>query len=213
MFISFEGIEGCGKSTQAQLLAGHLEENGISTILTKEPGGSRLGLELRDILLSMESTDLVPETELFLYLADRSQHVHTLIKPALSKEQAVICDRFADSMIVYQGYARGLDINLLIQLNQAAVQGVEPELTILLDLPADEGLKRALSRNIQKKMTKSEGRFEAESLEFHEKTRKGYLEWAGINQNRFHIIDARKGVSEIHENIVQQVKKVFFQKY
>ncbi|WP_028575273.1 dTMP kinase [Desulfonatronovibrio hydrogenovorans] len=212
MFITFEGIEGCGKSTQCRRLKSWLEEKGSQVVLTLEPGGSRLGLDLRRILLSMDNTDLSMEAELFLYLADRSQHVHTVIRPALEAGSTVISDRFADSTIVYQGYARGMDPGTLDHLNQIATTGIWPDLTVLLDLPAEIGLKRALDRNIQQNLTRSEGRFEAESLDFHNRVRQGYLAWAGRNPDRFLIVDATGSVEDIFETIRSRLESDFLKK-
>lgn len=208
MFVTFEGIEGCGKSTQAGLLRNYLQDKGMEVILTMEPGGSKLGLDLRRILLSMENSDLSEQAELFLYLADRAQHTHSLIIPALDIGKIVISDRFTDSTIVYQGYGRGMDVNMLHQLNSLATGGIRPGLTVLLDLPAEAGLNRALNRNIQKNLTMSEGRFEAESLEFHQKTRQGYLEWAAKNQDRFLVVDALLDIDTIFEFVVSKVNKI-----
>ena len=190
MFITFEGIEGTGKSTQMRLLTGHLQDKGLDVVNTLEPGGSRLGQELRRILLSMESRDLTGQSELFLYLADRAQHVTTVVRPALAAGKMVLCDRFADSTVVYQGYGRGLDPKLLHQLNEVAVDGTWPELTILLDIEPEIGLKRALTRNIRENKTDTEGRFEAESLTFHARIRQGYLTWAALHPERFAVLDA-----------------------
>ncbi len=212
MFITFEGIEGCGKSTQAGLLKNYLQEEGKEVVLTMEPGGSRLGLELRRILLSVENQDLSQEAELFLYLADRAQHTHSVIIPSLIAGKTVISDRFTDSTIAYQGYGRGIDPGILDQLNQLAVKGILPDITFLLDLPAENGLKRALNRNIRKNQTISEGRFEAESLEFHKKVRHGYLTWASLNQSRFVIVDATMDVGSIFAFIILKLEQ-FFKKF
>lgn len=209
MFITFEGIEGCGKSTQAGLLADFLRKKGIEAVLTREPGGSRLGRDLRRMLLSMENQDLSQEAELFLYLADRAQHVHSLIIPALGAGRTVISDRFTDSTIAYQGYGRGLDPGVLDQLNRMAVKGVLPDLTFLLDLPAKAGIKRARRRNVQDDLTIAEGRFEAESLEFHRQVRQGYLTWASLNRERFFIVDAARDPETIFRIISGKVEELF----
>lgn len=206
MFITLEGIEGCGKTTQAGLLSDFLRERGKDVVLTREPGGSRLGHDLRRILLSVENQDLSQEAELFLYLADRAQHTHSLIIPALRSGKVVISDRFIDSTIAYQGYGRGIDTGLLDQLNRLAVKGVLPDLTILFDLPAETGIKRARERNSQENLTITEGRFEAESLEFHKKIRQGYLTWAAMNRERFFIVDAAKDVETIFRVIAGKVE-------
>lgn len=206
MFVTFEGIEGCGKSTQVKLVAEHLTGTGHEVVTTLEPGGSRLGRLLRKILLDMESRDLTGQSELFLYLADRAQHVDQVIRPALDAGKIVLSDRFADSTVVYQGYGRGLDPKLLHQFNDVAVAGLWPELTLLFDLSPETGLKRALNRNIKEKKTDSEGRFEAESIAFHQRIREGYLTWAAIHKDRFHVIDAARPVEEVFADVRQAVE-------
>jgi dTMP kinase len=190
MFITFEGIEGSGKSTQIGLLAQALAERGLAATLTREPGGSGLGQTLRAILLSLETRDLNDRAELFLYLADRAQHVATIIRPALDAGGVVVCDRFADSTVAYQGHGRGLPLDLLLGFNQAAVAGTWPDLTILLDLDPATGLTRALARNRETGTSASEGRFEAEALDFHGRVRRGYLALAAAEPGRFVTIDA-----------------------
>lgn len=201
MFITFEGIEGTGKTTQIQLLKVFLEGAGKSVEVTLEPGGSRIGRELRKILLNMDGTDITEQCELFLYLADRAQHVSTVVRPAIEDGSIVISDRFADSTIVYQGYGRGLDPKLLRELNDVAVSGNWPDLTILLDIDPEVGLKRALTRNLQQNMMQEEGRFEAESLDFHSRVREGYLTWAALNNDRIAVVDADRSSDEIFEEI------------
>jgi dTMP kinase len=209
MFITFEGIEGCGKTTQVNRLKEYFESLGKEVLVTLEPGGSRLGKTLRKILLSMESQDLTREAELFLYLADRAQHVDQVIRPALEQGQVVISDRYADSTVVYQGYGRGLDPQILHSFNEIATRGIWPDLTILLDLPVEIGLKRAVTRNLQTKQT-DEGRFEAESIDFHNRVREGYLTWAALNKNRFIIVDATGSVDEIFEQIKNKLSDSTF---
>ncbi len=200
MFITFEGIEGSGKSSLIKMVAKRLEESGRSVLLTREPGGSRLGTTLRAILLDLENTDISSEAELFLYLADRAQHVAQVIRPALEAGKAVLCDRFADSTVVYQGYGRGLDPRQLHAFNDIAVAGLWPDLTLLLDLPVEVGLIRALTRNLRLQTTAEEGRFEAESLEFHGRVREGYLTWASINNKRFRTVDASQNLEQVFED-------------
>ena len=190
MFITLEGIEGSGKSTAMAGIAAWLEASGFTVTRTREPGGSRLGAPLRAILLDTANTDILPETELFLYLADRAQHVGQVIRPALAAGGVALSDRYADSTIVYQGYGRGLDPHLLHRLNDVAVAGLWPDLTFLLDLPPETGLRRALSRNQQEGRQTAEGRFEAERPDFHQRIREGYLTWAALNQSRFRIVNA-----------------------
>lgn len=205
MFITFEGIEGSGKTTALKGLKLALEQAGHTVLITREPGGSRLGKTLREILLSMESKDLTRETELFLYLADRAQHVAQVIRPALEAGQVVICDRYADSTVVYQGYGRGLDLDILHDCNDLAVGGLWPDLTILLDLEPQVGLKRALSRNIEQAKAAREGRFEAESINFHTRVREGYLTWAALHKHRFRIVDASQPLEDVIEQCKAQV--------
>ncbi|WP_456325539.1 dTMP kinase [Desulfonauticus submarinus] len=206
MFITFEGIEGCGKTTQAQKLKEYLESLGKKVLLTREPGGSNLGITLRKILLSMESQDITKETELFLYLADRSQHVHQIIKPALEEGSIVISDRYTDSTVVYQGYGRGIDPNILHLLNELATNKLNPDLTILLDLPVEIGLKRALARNLEDRISREEGRFEAESLEFHTKIREGYLTWAALHKERIIVINGNNKPEIVFKDILEAIK-------
>lgn len=206
MFITFEGIEGCGKTTQAKKLKAYLEEQGKEVLLTREPGGSKLGLELRKILLSLESEGISKECELFLYLADRAEHVKKTIKPALSQKKVVISDRYTDSTLVYQGYGRGIELDLLTKLNSLATENLEPDLTILLDLPVEEGLKRALERNLVDKVSRQEGRFEAESLDFHNKIREGYLTLASLNPQRFVIIDGSLSPEKVFATILTKIE-------
>jgi dTMP kinase len=190
MFITFEGIEGTGKSTQIALLDELLKSRGVKTLLTREPGGSALGRDLRRLLLHMDSQGMAAPAELFLYLADRAQHVAQVIRPALAQGKWVLSDRFADSTVVYQGYGRGLDPRTLHSLNEVAVAGLWPDLTLLLDLPAETGLNRALARNLREGKSREEGRFEAEALDFHNRVREGYLTWAALHRERIRVIPA-----------------------
>jgi dTMP kinase len=190
VFVTFEGIEGSGKSTQIKLLAETLTARGRSVVLTREPGGSELGRTLRAILLSVETRDLTSRAELFLYLADRAQHAASVIRPALIAGKAVLCDRYADSTVAYQGYGRGLDLAGLDALNAMAVDNLWPGRTILLDLDPETGLTRARNRNRRKGATAAEGRFEAEDLAFHGRVRQGYLALAARHPERFVVIDA-----------------------
>ncbi|MFO7817631.1 MAG: dTMP kinase [Thermodesulfobacteriota bacterium] len=207
MFITFEGIEGCGKSTQVKMLQERLETTGKQVLATREPGGSRLGTDLRSILLSMENKDITREAELFLYMADRAQHVNQVILPALNSDHVVISDRYADSTIVYQGYGRGLDPNILHSFNDVAIQKLWPDCTILLDLKPELGLKRAWARNVKHNLTQKEGRFEAEELSFHNRVREGYLTWASLHRQRFAVVDASLSVQETADQIWEKVLK------
>lgn len=207
MFITLEGMEGCGKSTQCALLVEHFTRLGFDVLRTLEPGGSVLGKELRRILLDPANSDLSPVSELFLYLADRAQHVGTVIRPALAQDRVVICDRFADSTVVYQGYGRGLEPSLLRQLNDTAVQGLWPDATVLLDLDPEQGLRRALARNMRENKARTEGRFEAESLAFHTRVREGYLTWAALNRERFLVVDADRTPEQVFTAILRGLEE------
>lgn len=206
MFVTFEGIEGSGKSTQIKLLTKALEAVGKTVTVTREPGGSGLGKTLRSILLSMESRNLDSRAELFLYLADRAQHVAEVIRPAQDAGQVVLCDRFADSTVAYQGYGRGLDVALLTRLNETAVGGAWPQLTLLLDLDPEQGLRRALARNLKAGTGVTEGRFEAEHLDFHTRVRDGYLALAALHPERFVTLDATEDVPVVARAIWNAVE-------
>lgn len=197
MFISFEGIEGSGKSTAQRLLAEHLQGLGYDPLLTREPGGCALGRSLRPILLDARTRGLSSRAELYLFLADRAQHVAEVIRPALEAGQTVLCDRYADSTLAYQGYGRGLDPEHLLRINDMATGGLMPDLTLLLDLPVHCGLERAGLRNREEGTVLSEGRFDAESLEFHERVRQGYRSLAAEEPERFAIIDAAQPPEDV----------------
>jgi dTMP kinase len=201
MFITFEGIEGTGKSTQIARVREYFEAQGREVFLTLEPGGSRIGRDLRKMLLHVDNKEITPITELFLYLADRAQHVGQVIRPELEAGKVVLCDRFADSTIVYQGYGRGLDTVMLRELNEVAVDGLWPDLTIVLDIDPEIGLKRATLRNIEDGKAKEEGRFEAEHLSFHKRIREGYLTWAAFNRERMRVVNASGTPDEVFTQI------------
>ena len=190
LFISFEGAEGSGKSTAMRRVGATLEQRGLDVVYTREPGGSQLGGRLRTILLDARNKNLESRAELFLYLADRAQHVEEVIRPALARGALVFSDRFADSTIVYQGYGRGLPIQVLEQLNSIAVNGLQPDLTLVLDVDVSTGLKRANARNEREGKCVSEGRFEDESLAFHTRVREGFLALAARHSDRVKVIDA-----------------------
>lgn len=206
MFVTFEGIEGCGKSTQITRLARTLTEAGRAVTVTREPGGCALGRTLRAILLSTETRDLSDRAELFLYLADRAQHVATVIRPALAAGEVVLCDRFADSTVAYQGFGRGLDVDLLERLNAVAVAGTWPGCTLLLDLDPETGLARARARNAAQGAAIDEGRFEAETLAFHARVRQGYLTLAAAHPERYRIIDAGRAIETVAGEVWDTVR-------
>ena len=200
MFITFEGIEGCGKSTQAKRIANRLEKEGVSLILTREPGGTPIGNDIRQILLSSKNRDLPPLAELLLYEADRALHMSSVVKPALAEQKWVLCDRFFDATTAYQGYARGQDLHVTTRLNEIASAGITPDITFLLDCPVAVGIKRALTRNAESDVT-GQDRFEREKTVFHEAVRNGYLDIAKKNPDRFVVVDATHGENRLEEVI------------
>ena len=203
MFITFEGIEGCGKTTQIQRLEKLVDQHGIPLIATMEPGGTGIGASIRRILLDAENDALAPLAELLLYAADRAQHVEEVIKPALGEGKWVLCDRFFDATTAYQGSARGQDEKFIQSLNVKASQGLQPDITFLLDCPVDIGLKRALTRNLS--VNDGQDRFEKEKLQFHERVREGYLTLARKNKKRFIVIDATRSVEFVEKKISDRI--------
>jgi len=197
MFITFEGIEGCGKTTQAKLLCEALVDRGYSVVFTREPGGTPAAEELRSFLLKPREERFPPFAELSIYEAARSFHVENLIKPSLKEGAVVICDRFIDSTLAYQGYGRGIDLSLVERLNREATGGLKPNLTVLIDLPVEEAFKRISERR--------KDRMESESLKFHQRVREGFLEIARREPERFLIVDGRKKVEELHTLILGEV--------
>lgn len=190
-FISFEGIEGTGKSTQAKLLQQSLLGLGYEVILTEEPGGTLISLRIREILLSVDHKNMKPLTELLLYNAARAQHIEEVILPALNRGAVVITDRFTDSTFAYQGYGRGIDQDLLKSIDRIATNGLRPDMTMLLDLDVETGLKR--NRRINKT-----DRLELEDVEFHKRVRKGYHELAAKEPERIKVLDASGGIGELN---------------
>lgn len=201
-FITFEGIEGSGKSLQVNLLTQCLSERGIPFLVTREPGGTGFGDRLRSVLLESNGPHRVPIAELLVYLADRYQDLMEIIEPALAEGRHVLCDRYHDATRAYQGYARGIDLRL-IDLMARALKIRKPDLTLLLDLPVEQGLDRARGRNTQEET--SLGRFEEESLLFHRRVRKAYREFARGEPRRFRIIPASGSPERIHRRIVSAV--------
>jgi len=204
LFITFEGVEGSGKTTQIQRLKIYLIQKGIPCKVTREPGGCSISEKVRKILLNPDHREMVPMSELLLYEAARAQHVKEVIKPLLKKGEVVLCDRFNDATIAYQGYGRKLDLRLVERLNHLSSQGIKPDLTFLLDCPSDMGLKRAIQRNRTLKKEK-EGRFEREKVQFHHRVRRGYLSIAKKEPHRVKVIDTRQGEDKVFEKIRQAV--------
>lgn len=195
-FITFEGVEGCGKTTQIRLLAELLTESGFSATLTREPGGCQIADQIRAILLDAENRAMTPMTELMLYAAARAQHVNDVIAPALADGGVVLCDRFCDATVAYQSFGRGLDRSTIDDLNRRACQGVFPDLTILIDCDPALGLERARSR-IEACSGPREERFELEALAFHQRVRAGYRSLAESEPERFAMIDGAGTVADI----------------
>jgi dTMP kinase len=203
LFITFEGIEGCGKTTQIKRLAGRLEDRGIQFISTLEPGGTRIGQDIRKVLLDSKNAHLAPLAELILYAADRAQHIEEVIKPALDQGKWVLCDRFFDATVAYQGAGRGLDMDLIQTLNELVTKGIRPDLTLLLDCPPETGIERAVKR-ISIIGEDGQDRFEREKMDFHRKVRAGYLE-ISHNERRFSIINAALSEDEVEKEIFKVV--------
>jgi len=200
-FITFEGGDGSGKTTQVKALESHLTASGKSCLSTREPGGTSLGKLIRQVLLEVGKQPITSPTELFLYLADRAQHIHEVIIPALEQGKIVLCDRHTDSTLAYQGYGRGIDLGLLRSLNDIASQGIKPDLTLLFDCPVEIGLSRTAQRQSQTASARNEDRFEQEKIEFHERVRAGFLELARAEPRRFRIIDAARPAEEVGQEI------------
>ncbi len=201
MFITLEGIEGCGKTTQIRNLSTYFKNRGLPVVVTREPGGTAIGKKIRTILLNPESRDLVPTAELLLYMADRAQHIHSLIKPCLAEGKIVLCDRYFDATLVYQGFARGLDTRFISDLHRLVFENLKPDITFLLDLAPRIGLARAWKQLDNGTRSGTESRFEEETISFHEKVRAGYLELADLDPERIRIIDASGDEKQVQLDI------------
>jgi dTMP kinase len=200
-FLSFEGIEGSGKSTQVTLLAEHLKTKGYNVLTTEEPGGTGIGHKIRKLLLDTNNR-MDPLTELLLYNASRAQHIREIIYPALTENTVVITDRFSDSTLAYQGYARGLDPAIIKALDDIVTPDLKPFITFLLDMDVEEGLQR--NRKVNK-----EDRFELETVDFHKRVRKGYLQIASEEPNRIKVIPASGEIKTIHKDIVKVLEDLW----
>ena len=207
-FVTFEGIEGCGKSTQLKRVAEALRSRRISFAATEEPGGSGIGRKIRSLLLNRSQVEISPEAELLLFMADRAQHIQEMIRPALEQNRFVLCDRFADATVAYQGFGRGLDIPLINRLNRFACGDLKPDLTFLFDLPVEIGLTRATARMAGEKPALREDRFESEALEFHRRVRDGYLRLATKDAKRFRIIDAAQSIDRVYAQVWSEIERV-----
>ncbi len=205
-FITIEGVEGSGKTTQATLLAEYLRKQGLSVLETREPGGTRVGEKIREILLSPAHSDLAEKTELLLFLAARAQLVSEVIRPALEIGTWVVCDRFSDATVAYQGNGRGIDRLALRELNDLATSNLKPDLTILLDLDVETGIRRALKAKAEFFDSEKGDRMEREHEKFHRRVREGYLKLADEEPDRIKVIPVSGSIEEVHTIIVSLVK-------
>ncbi len=205
LFITFEGTDGAGKTTQIQRLTADLRQTGYDVCLTREPGGTPISEQIRDMLLNPDHSEMAATTELLLYAASRAQHVSEVIKPALEAGKVVISSRFADAMVVYQGYGRGLDLERINHLNRIATDGVTPDVTFVLDLPVEIGLQRVQN---------SRGgldRLEREKIEFHRRLREGYQILAKQEPQRLKIIDSQVNSEQVYAQIQAIIQPLFQQ--
>lgn len=209
MFITLEGIEGSGKTTQIQTIAQWLTAAGHDCLTTREPGGTPIGGQIRSVLLHPDNSDLMPTAELLLYAADRVQHLETIVHPALAADKIVVCDRYFDATLVYQGYARGVDKQMIRRIHQLACNGLKPDLTLLLDLDPQTGLARAWRRIDADVVHSQESRFEKEKLAFHQRVRAGYLDLARREPGRFAIIDAAADAQSVWVQIERVLEAHF----
>jgi dTMP kinase len=198
-FISFEGIEGCGKTTQIALLSEYLKKRSIPHTITREPGGTAVGEGIRKILLNSETIHITTASELLLFYASRSQNIQEKIKPALDRGEIVICDRYYHASMAYQGYGRGIPLDFIWKLTDLVCNPFRPDMTLLLDIEPEVGLARARARNHAQ--TENEGRFEGENLEFYNKVRDGYLELASEDE-RIQLIYADRPIELVHRHIL-----------
>ncbi len=205
-FITFEGPEGCGKTTQANRLKKSLIERGHEVVLTREPGGTPMGKEVRDILLNPDHDELTPLAELFLYEASRTQHVNDVIVPALEDDKIVLSDRFSDASLVYQGMARDLDLDIVDELNDLSTNSLKPDLTVILDVDPQNGLDRA--RMTSENYDRNGDRIERESINFHQRVQKGYHRLARREPERCVLFDRERSIDSIHEDILRQVEEL-----
>jgi dTMP kinase len=188
LFITFEGPDGSGKTTQAQLLYEYLQERGYPVFLTREPGGTSIGDQIREVLHSLENTEMLPQTEILLYSASRAQLVGQIIRSHLARGEIVLCDRYADSTLAYQGYGHGLDLQVLQAITTFATGGLKPDLTIYLDIDVEEGLRRKLAAHRDREAEWN--RMDQQELAFHRRVRKGYLQMAAAEPERWVVIGA-----------------------
>lgn len=204
-FITFEGVEGSGKSTQVKLLGEYLTRNNIPVLLTQEPSGTPIGRKIGEILFNRGHQAMCPETELFLFCAARAQHVREVVWPALKVGKYVLCDRFSDATFAYQAAGRGLNPDFIQTINDYCAEQLKPDLTLLFDLPVEIGLQRAGRRDDLLKDPSAADRFEKEKLDFHNRVRQGYLNLCSIEPERFRVIDASQTVDVIARDVRSHV--------
>ena len=204
-FIAFEGIEGCGKTTQIRMAGEYLAAQGFVCLTTDEPGGTPLGKRIREMLLNIGPYAISPRTELLLFVAARVQHVQEVILPALEQGKWVLCDRFIDATLAYQGFGRGLDRTVIEDLHDFSSASLTPALTILLDMPVEEGLGRALARIARLQGVNREDRFEREEMAFHQRVREGYLALAAEHPERYRIIDGAREIALVHKDVCREL--------
>ena len=201
LFVTFEGIDGCGKTTQLARLHERLRAAGVPVLRTREPGGTALGTAIRSLVMQADAS-VAPLAELLLYVADRAQHLARVVEPALARGETVLCDRFTDATIAYQGYGRGLGASLVASLHRTPPLDRRPDRTVLLDLDPVDALARARRRNHAAPARRAEGRFEEEPLAFHERVRAGYLELASREPERIRVVDARGVEDDVAVRVV-----------
>lgn len=208
-FISFEGGEGSGKTTQINALTQHLSQRGIKAMTTREPGGTPEGEAIRDLLVKSDGGNWTPSAELLLFYAARTMLVECIIKPALSEGKTIICDRFSDSTLAYQGYGHGLNPDMIKNLDETILGGFKPDLTILLDIPAEEGIKRSTRRLSEEtaQSLRDEDRFEQMDIQFHERLRQGFLTIAKENPQRICVIDASQPLETVTAQVIAAAEK------
>jgi len=204
-FVTFEGVEGSGKTTQIQMLSNHLEERGIDHLLTREPGGTPIGDQIRSLVLDPRNAAMTPICELLLYASARAQHIEQVIRPALLSGRLVLCDRFKDATMAYQGSGRGIRLDLIDALHGLETLSLQPDMTVLFDIEEDTALNRARARDHSR--SKDETRFEQESLAFHKRVRHGYLEMARQEPGRFVVVDARGTVEQVHRRVIEAMDR------
>lgn len=203
IFITFEGTDGSGKTTQIKLMEEYIRELGFDVVLSREPGGTRVSELIRELILEPANTEIVPLTEMILYAASRAQHVSEVIKPAIEAGKIVICDRFVDSSYAYQGCGRGVELKVIADVNRVAIDGMVPDITFFLDIAPDIALKRRINST-------GADRIEQEKIDFHKRVYSGYQKMALLYPDRIKVIDASKSIEEISSEIKEYLKGLLY---